>query len=50
MTVATEPPQQDSAPPVLDVRTRNIVFVTIMLGVLLSALDHRRSDGPGAPG
>ncbi|MFI5863767.1 MDR family MFS transporter [Streptomyces sp. NPDC051546] len=40
VTVATGPPQQDSAPPVLDVRTRNIVFVTIMLGVLLSALDQ----------
>ncbi|MCX4553832.1 MFS transporter [Streptomyces sp. NBC_01387] len=29
-----------SAPPVLDVRQRNIVFGTIMLGVLLAALDQ----------
>lgn len=28
------------APPVLDARQRNIVFVTIMLGVLLAALDQ----------
>ena len=30
----------DAAPPVLDGRRRNIVFVTIMLGILLSALDQ----------
>ncbi|MEV5950633.1 MDR family MFS transporter [Streptomyces sp. NPDC051993] len=29
-----------SAPPVLDVRQRNIVFATIMLGMLLAALDQ----------
>ncbi|NBE51458.1 MDR family MFS transporter [Streptomyces boluensis] len=29
-----------AAPPVLDARTRNVVFVTIMLGVLLAALDQ----------
>ncbi|MGB3442104.1 MAG: MDR family MFS transporter [Actinophytocola sp.] len=30
----------DAAPPVLDGRRRNIVFVTIMLGMLLAALDQ----------
>ncbi|MFI6938750.1 MDR family MFS transporter [Streptomyces sp. NPDC050418] len=41
MTAATEnPPAPAAAPPVLDTRTRNIVFVTIMLGVLLAALDQ----------
>ncbi|MBV2154974.1 MDR family MFS transporter [Kitasatospora sp. SUK 42] len=38
MTVATETPP--SAPPVLDVRQRNVVFVTIVLGMLLAALDQ----------
>ncbi|MER6302677.1 MDR family MFS transporter [Kitasatospora sp. NPDC001539] len=38
MTVATE--TQPSAPPVLDVRQRNVVFATIMLGMLLAALDQ----------
>ncbi|KJS52433.1 MFS transporter [Streptomyces rubellomurinus subsp. indigoferus] len=38
MTVATEP--QPSAPPVLDVRQRNVVFGTIVLGMLLAALDQ----------
>ncbi|MFJ9694004.1 MDR family MFS transporter [Kitasatospora sp. NPDC101183] len=38
MTVATEP--QPSAPPVLDVRQRNVVFATIVLGMLLAALDQ----------
>ncbi|MBD0669884.1 MDR family MFS transporter [Streptomyces sp. CBMA156] len=38
MTVATETPP--SAPPVLDVRQRNVVFGTIVLGMLLAALDQ----------
>ncbi|MFE0677754.1 MDR family MFS transporter [Streptomyces sp. NPDC058867] len=41
MTVAEEaarPPAAD--PPVLDARRRNVVFVTIMLGMLLAALDQ----------
>ncbi|MER7666956.1 MDR family MFS transporter [Kitasatospora sp. NPDC096128] len=38
MTVATE--NQPSAPPVLDVRQRNVVFATIVLGMLLAALDQ----------
>ncbi|MFJ7908981.1 MDR family MFS transporter [Kitasatospora sp. NPDC096204] len=38
MTVATE--TAPSAPPVLDVRQRNVVFATIVLGVLLAALDQ----------
>ncbi|MFJ8627953.1 MDR family MFS transporter [Kitasatospora sp. NPDC093550] len=38
MTVATENPP--SAPPVLDVRQRNVVFGTIVLGMLLAALDQ----------
>ncbi|MFG2796157.1 MFS transporter [Streptomyces pseudovenezuelae] len=43
MTVAEEsadtaPPA--AGPPVLDVRRRNVVFVTIMLGMLLAALDQ----------
>ncbi|WP_030243131.1 MDR family MFS transporter [Streptomyces sp. NRRL S-350] len=38
MTVATEAPP--SAPPVLDVRQRNVVFATIVLGILLAALDQ----------
>lgn len=43
-TDATEPPSAAEAapaqPPVLDKRRRNIVFVTIMLGMLLAALDQ----------
>ncbi|MGY0466456.1 MDR family MFS transporter [Kitasatospora sp. cg17-2] len=38
MTVDTENPP--SAPPVLDVRQRNVVFATIVLGMLLAALDQ----------
>ncbi|WP_405775060.1 MDR family MFS transporter [Streptomyces sp. NBC_00859] len=38
MTTATS--AAPAAPPVLDVRQRNIVFGTIMLGVLLAALDQ----------
>ncbi|MFG2847604.1 MDR family MFS transporter [Kitasatospora sp. NPDC048296] len=38
MTVASE--TQPSAPPVLDVRQRNVVFGTIVLGILLAALDQ----------
>ncbi|MFE6056373.1 MDR family MFS transporter [Kitasatospora sp. NPDC056446] len=38
MTVATETPP--SAPPVLDIRQRNVVFGTIVLGMLLAALDQ----------
>ncbi|MEV3987975.1 MDR family MFS transporter [Streptomyces sp. NPDC049837] len=37
MTTTAAPP---AAPPVLDARQRNVVFVTIMLGVLLAALDQ----------
>ncbi|MFJ6071375.1 MDR family MFS transporter [Streptomyces sp. NPDC093065] len=41
MTVAEEAPRTAAAqPPVLDRRRRNVVFVTIMLGVLLAALDQ----------
>ncbi|MFC7303646.1 MDR family MFS transporter [Streptomyces monticola] len=41
MTTTAESPQASAAaPPVLDARTRNVVFVTIMLGVLLAALDQ----------
>ncbi|WP_199547160.1 MDR family MFS transporter [Streptomyces sp. N35] len=40
MTTATDSAAPASAPPVLDNRTKNIVFVTIMLGVLLAALDQ----------
>lgn len=41
MTVAedTAPPAA-AQPPVLDRRRRNVVFVTIMLGMLLAALDQ----------
>ncbi|MFD7904800.1 MDR family MFS transporter [Kitasatospora sp. NPDC057904] len=38
MTVDTE--TTPSAPPVLDVRQRNVVFATIVLGMLLAALDQ----------
>ncbi|WLW50610.1 MDR family MFS transporter [Streptomyces sp. YU58] len=41
MTLAEETaPSAAAQPPVLDKRRRNIVFVTIMLGVLLAALDQ----------
>ncbi|MFD4628456.1 MDR family MFS transporter [Streptomyces sp. NPDC058284] len=33
-------PAQAQAPPVLDRRRRNVIFVTIMLGMLLAALDQ----------
>ncbi|SEK54699.1 MDR family MFS transporter [Streptacidiphilus jiangxiensis] len=39
MSTVADPPQT-SVPPVLDVRQRNIVFGTIMLGMLLAALDQ----------
>ncbi|MDI3403968.1 MDR family MFS transporter [Streptomyces cavernicola] len=40
MTTSAEAAAPAPAPPVLDSRTRNVVFVTIMLGVLLAALDQ----------
>jgi EmrB/QacA subfamily drug resistance transporter len=42
VTVAEDsaPPAAAPQPPVLDARRRNVVFVTIMLGVLLAALDQ----------
>ncbi|MFR9798014.1 MDR family MFS transporter [Streptomyces sp. MS06] len=40
MTVAEETAAPAGRPPVLDTRRRNIVFATIMLGVLLAALDQ----------
>ncbi|MFC7891371.1 MDR family MFS transporter [Streptomyces sp. NPDC057381] len=41
MTVAEEAPRTAAAqPPVLNKRRRNVVFVTIMLGMLLAALDQ----------
>ncbi|MCG8965635.1 MULTISPECIES: MDR family MFS transporter [Streptomyces] len=41
MTVAEETPRTAAIqPPVLDKRRRNVVFVTIMLGMLLAALDQ----------
>ncbi|RSN58156.1 MFS transporter [Streptomyces sp. WAC 04229] len=41
VTVAEEAPRTAAAqPPVLDRRRRNVVFVTIMLGLLLAALDQ----------
>ncbi|MEV7284736.1 MDR family MFS transporter [Streptomyces sp. NPDC093252] len=40
MTVAEETAPTEAPPPVLDRRRRNVVFVTIMLGVLLAALDQ----------
>ncbi|MFF8097855.1 MDR family MFS transporter [Streptomyces sp. NPDC016675] len=41
MTVAEgTPPTATAQPPVLDRRRRNVVFVTIMLGMLLAALDQ----------
>ncbi|MFE3739922.1 hypothetical protein [Streptomyces sp. NPDC059134] len=43
----TRAPESAPAPPVLDGRQRNIVFATIMLGVLLAALDQ--TIGGAAP-
>ncbi|WP_431313307.1 MDR family MFS transporter [Streptomyces antnestii] len=40
MTTTTEPVLPAAQPPVLDRRRRNVVFVTIMLGMLLAALDQ----------
>ncbi|MEV0177491.1 MDR family MFS transporter [Streptomyces sp. NPDC050803] len=41
MTIAEETARPPAAePPVLDARRRNVVFVTIMLGMLLAALDQ----------
>ncbi|MGW1818312.1 MDR family MFS transporter [Streptomyces sp. NPDC002125] len=43
MTTASDTapaPRSAAAPPVLDPRRRNIVFVTIVLGILLAALDQ----------
>lgn len=40
MTTTSEAAPPAAAPPVLDSRRRNIVFGTIMLGVLLAALDQ----------
>ncbi|MEU9332727.1 MDR family MFS transporter [Streptomyces sp. NPDC048290] len=40
MTVAEETAPTEAQPPVLDKRRRNVVFVTVMLGVLLAALDQ----------
>ncbi|MFJ8949152.1 MDR family MFS transporter [Streptomyces sp. NPDC102381] len=37
---AAPPPAAEAAPPVLDKRRRNVVFGTIMLGMLLAALDQ----------
>ncbi|WP_043174995.1 MDR family MFS transporter [Streptomyces sp. NRRL B-24484] len=39
-TTESSPPAPAAAPPVLDRRQRNVVFVTIMLGMLLAALDQ----------
>ncbi|WP_320782578.1 MDR family MFS transporter [Streptomyces sp. CRN 30] len=40
MTTTRNAPPQGAQPPVLDVRRRNIVFATIVLGILLAALDQ----------
>ncbi|GAA2283290.1 MFS transporter [Streptomyces ruber] len=40
MTITEDPAPQAAQPPVLDVRRRNIVFATIVLGLLLAALDQ----------
>jgi len=40
LTEDSAPPAAAPQPPVLDVRRRNVVFVTIMLGMLLAALDQ----------
>ncbi|MFI7008453.1 MDR family MFS transporter [Streptomyces sp. NPDC050145] len=39
-TDTAAPPAEAAQPPVLDRRRRNVVFVTIMLGMLLAALDQ----------
>ncbi|WKK21449.1 MDR family MFS transporter [Streptomyces olivoreticuli] len=39
-TAATAPPAEPAAPPVLGRRRTNLVFVTIVLGMLLAALDQ----------
>jgi EmrB/QacA subfamily drug resistance transporter len=39
-TTDLRPAAADAGPPVLDNRRRNVVFVTIMLGMLLAALDQ----------
>lgn len=39
-TVRESPPAEAPQPPVLDKRRRNIVFATIVLGILLAALDQ----------
>ncbi|QNS03040.1 MDR family MFS transporter [Streptomyces xanthii] len=39
-TDTAAPPAEAAQPPVLDKRRRNVVFVTIMLGMLLAALDQ----------
>ncbi|MEV5610624.1 MDR family MFS transporter [Streptomyces sp. NPDC052225] len=39
-TAAPQPAAEATAPPVLDKRRRNVVFGTIMLGMLLAALDQ----------
>lgn len=40
VTLTDEPARAASAPPVLDKRRRNVIFVTVMLGMLLAALDQ----------
>ncbi|WFB07737.1 MFS transporter [Streptomyces sp. LX-29] len=40
MTTATEEPSAAPAPPALDRRHTNLVFVTVVLGMLLAALDQ----------
>ncbi|MFF5493611.1 MDR family MFS transporter [Streptomyces aquilus] len=40
MTITEETAPPTAEPPVLDKRQRNVVFVTIMLGMLLAALDQ----------
>ncbi|MFE1954665.1 hypothetical protein ACFW9D_29820, partial [Streptomyces sp. NPDC059524] len=39
-TDTAAPPAEAAQPPGLDKRRRNVVFVTIMLGMLLAALDQ----------
>ncbi|MBZ3916595.1 MDR family MFS transporter [Streptomyces acidiscabies] len=40
MTVTQDSPPAAAQPPVLDPRRRNVVFITIVLGMLLAALDQ----------